>query len=87
MLNIPGFNAGETTKEGDIVKKYQIKMTYLVGEYKGKSFVLTKGGYVAKDGFQLPEFCYSSERTAKAVVTRYKKQGGDGFKYEIIEVE
>lgn len=69
------------------MNKYQIKGTHISGEYSGKSFILTKGGYIAKNGFQLPEFCYLSERTAKAQVTRLQKNSGDAYKWEVIEVD
>ena len=70
------------------MKKYQIKVTYTKGQYEGQSFVLTKGGYVSKGGFQLPEFCYLSEKTAKAAVTRKLKNDKDGgWNYEVVEVE
>jgi len=70
------------------MKKYQIKLTCLEGEYAGKNYLLTKGGYVSKGGFQLPEFCYLKESVAKAVCTRYMKNTkGSGWKFEVVEVE
>lgn len=51
-------------------KAYQIKVTIMSGRDKGKSYILTKGGYVADENAQLFSDCYSMERAAKAACTR-----------------
>ena len=51
-------------------------------------FILTKGGYTARPGFQLPEFCYLKESAAKMAATKYQKAEDPEcpVKYEVIEV-
>lgn len=49
---------------------YQIKATYLDGPHAGKSYVLTKGGYVAPDGSQYRGDCYETVTAAKAISTK-----------------
>lgn len=71
-----------------MLKKYQIKGTYTDGKRKGESFILTKGGHIARSGFQLPEFCYLKESAAKMAATKYQKAEDPEcpVKYEVIEV-
>lgn len=69
------------------MKAYQIKVTYLSGRNVGKSYVLTKSGYVAHDGIQSEYYCYTSLRAAKSMCTRYTKKNKECFDDETIELE
>lgn len=54
------------------MKRFLIKVTYLTGRHKGKSYLLKKGGYVYGEGeFVLAENTYASEAIAKRVCTMY----------------
>ena len=56
------------------MRAYQIKVTYMEGPHTGKTYVMTKGGYVASDTpTQFMEECYEKLGTAKAVCSRYFK--------------
>lgn len=56
------------------MKGYLIKVTYLEGEHKGRSYLLEKGGYVASDSaLYLAYTAYKTLRAAKGVCTRLYK--------------
>lgn len=53
---------------------YVLRLTYVAGNYKGKSYIYIKEGFVrddSKDTLLLPDDCYQSERAAKIVASRY----------------
>lgn len=53
---------------------YVLRLTYVAGNYKGRSYIYMRGGFVtddSKDIFLLPDDCYQSERAAKIVASRY----------------
>lgn len=54
---------------------YVIRLTYVAGNYKGKSYIYIKEGFVrddSKDTFLFRDECYQSKRAAKIVASRYK---------------
>ena len=54
------------------MKGYVIKVTYLSGAHKGRSYFLKKGGYIYSDGeFVLADNVYKSEAVAKRVCSLY----------------
>lgn len=53
---------------------YVLRLTYAAGNYKGRSYIYIRNGFVrddSKDTFLLPDDCYQSERAAKIVASRY----------------
>ena len=65
------------------MKRFLIKVTYLTGRHKGKSYLLKKGGYVYGEGeFVLAENTYASEAIAKRVCTIYKKNNKRDYDFE-----
>lgn len=71
---------------------YLILETYLDDQFKGKQYLLVKGGYVdlISDDPSKPTRClkdlYSSERAAKAVACRYSKRDTDK-RFEVVPVD
>ena len=54
------------------MKRFLIKVTYLSGRHKGKSFLLKKGGYVAGENEHVCESdTYKTETIAKRICTLY----------------
>lgn len=54
------------------MKRFVIKVTYLSGRHKGKTYFLKRGGYVYSKGeFVLKDDTYASESIAKRVCTLY----------------
>lgn len=54
---------------------YVIRLTYVAGNYKSKSYIYIKEGFVrddSKDTFLFRDECYQSKRAAKIVASRYK---------------
>ncbi len=51
------------------MKMWQIKVTHLEGPFKGKYYILTKGGYVSQveKGYVWPEDCYKTLGGCKRV--------------------
>lgn len=52
--------------------RYLIKVTYTEGEYTGKTYLYTKGGYVAwEHSIQWEDTTYATYKIAKSVCTRW----------------
>lgn len=65
------------------MKRYLIKVTYLTGQHKGKTYLLKKGGYVYSEGeYVLAENAYTSEAIAKRVCTMYRKNNEHDYHCE-----
>ena len=65
------------------MKRYLIKVTYLTGQHKGKTYLLKKGGYVYSEGeYVLAENAYATEAIAKRVCTMYRKNNERDYKSE-----
>lgn len=57
------------------MKRYLIKVTYLEGEHKGKSYLLRKGGYVTEKGnVEWEDTTYSSYKRALWQCNRLEQQ-------------
>lgn len=56
------------------MKKYLIEGRYTEGQHEGKTFLLTKGGYVTDGRLLSPWDYYNTERAAKMVATKKTKQ-------------
>lgn len=75
---------------------YQIKVIYLDGENAGRTYVYTKGGWIAPEGKQFKDDCYITLAAAKSVATKYNNRNNRRIEsdsrvchkqYEAIEVE
>ena len=56
------------------MKGYVIKVTYLTGRHKGKTYLMKKGGYVTEaDSYHFESDIYKTLGTAKRVCTLYRK--------------
>ena len=56
------------------MKGYVIKVTYLTGRHKGKSYLMKKGGYVTKEhNYHFESDVYKTLGIAKRVCTIYRK--------------
>lgn len=77
------------------MKKYLIEGRYTEGQHEGKSFLLTKGGYVVS-GYIFASDCYDTKKAAQMVATKKNKQAKfyavfcksiDPCEYTVKEVE
>ena len=56
------------------MKGYVIKVTYLTGRHKGRTYLMKKGGYITEEHYHHFESdVYTTLRTAKRVCTVYRK--------------
>ena len=56
------------------MKGYVIKVTYLTGRHKGKSYLMKKGGYVTEEhNYHFESDVYKTLGIAKRVCTIYHK--------------
>ena len=63
------------------MKGYVIKVTYLTGRHKGKTYLMKKGGYITEEHYHHFESdVYTTLRTAKRVCTVYRNNNERDYK-------
>ena len=65
------------------MKGYVIKVTYLTGRHKGKSYLMKKGGYVTEEhNYHFESDVYKTLGIAKRVCTIYRKNNERDYNAE-----
>ena len=75
------------------IKGYVIRKTYTEGEFKGKSYILIRSGFVRPDTPEnikmiLKDNMYKTERAAKIAKANYERNDDiNKVEYEIVKVK
>ena len=65
------------------MKGYVIKVTYLTGRHKGKTYLMKKGGYVTEENhYHFESDIYKTLGIAKRVCTMYRKNNERDYNAE-----
>ena len=65
------------------MKGYVIKVTYLTGRHKGKTYLMKKGGYVTEEHYyHFESDIYKTLSIAKRVCTMYRKNNERDYNAE-----
>lgn len=75
------------------IKGYVIRKTYIEGEFKGKSYILIRSGFVRPDTskdirYIMKSDMYKTERAAKIAKASYERNDDTNkVEYELVEVK